>query len=777
MTTTDLTFSVVVNTTDRAGPLHTLLRALEHQSYLHFEVVVVVGPTQDNTLEVLSEYEGRLRVLHCPKANLGQSRNIGLRAARGEIVAFIDDDAVPSYRWLEQLARLFRNPALDATGGVVHAIHPQYPITQHRIGIISSLAEQVDVRASWLEHMVPPGSGRQWVARMMGTNMAFRRAALLEVGGFDEFFEWVYDDSDVALRLAQAGKNIHPVMETAVYHIPASSRRRVVFSFNLKWWIQTKSAIYMSMKSGPIAGDLPRSIALRSWQIFHNHWNWSRHLLREGLLTFPRFLIMRGGELVSAANGAIHGLFLPRSLLNPSARPARAGERSEIQRYQNATSARQPVVDPVDGSRASISLPDPPLRVCLLTSTYPPAHYEGVGRHTHLMAQGLFALGHAVHVITRGQEDRISFYDGAYVHQTTYHLDRYHRYQRFPWLYHALNNSHAVHEKIRHMVFNDGVQIVDTPLWQMNGLVTAVSGMVPVVVRLQTAVRQIAAIQQDRDENVRMIEEMERALLRQAAHLIPNSRSTVETVGRLYGMGLDDARYTVIPHGIVPVPEEEIRPVDPTRDVNAYRVLYVGRLEKRKGILDLFEAIPLVLERVPNIEFVVAGGDNSVHDGFQRQNNMDYPTFFAKRYPRLVSRVRFVGRVSEEVLQGLYQSCDLFVAPSLYESFGLIYLEAMNYAKPVVGCRSGGVPEVIDHGVTGLLAEPGASASLAEAMVSLLQSPVRLHEMGLAGRQRLLERFTYLQMARRFAQVYRRVIQAFNDATGTDIKERDRSML
>jgi glycosyltransferase involved in cell wall biosynthesis len=108
------------------------------------------------------------------------------------------------------------------------------------------------------------------------------------------------------------------------------------------------------------------------------------------------------------------------------------------------------------------------------------------------------------------------------------------------------------------------------------------------------------------------------------------------------------------------------------------------------------------------------------------------------------------------------------VAPSIYESFGLIYLEAMNYAKPVIGCRSGGVPEVIDHGQTGLLVEPQDPAALAEAIVSLLQRPGRLHEMGIAARKRLLEEFTYVQMARRFAQAYRKAIRSFQNARRAD---------
>ena len=98
------------------------------------------------------------------------------------------------------------------------------------------------------------------------------------------------------------------------------------------------------------------------------------------------------------------------------------------------------------------------------------------------------------------------------------------------------------------------------------------------------------------------------------------------------------------------------------------------------------------------------------------------------------------------------------MAPSLYESFGLIYLEAMNYAKPVIGCRAGGIPEVIDDGVSGLLVDPEAPEQLAAAILRLVASPTLLHEYGLAGRQRLLAHFTHVAMAQQFAALYRRVL-------------------
>jgi glycogen(starch) synthase len=75
--------------------------------------------------------------------------------------------------------------------------------------------------------------------------------------------------------------------------------------------------------------------------------------------------------------------------------------------------------------------------------------------------------------------------------------------------------------------------------------------------------------------------------------------------------------------------------------------------------------------------------------------------------------VIFAGEVADSELEAQLERCEVFVAPSRYESFGLVFLEAMMFGKAVVGCRAGGMMEVIDEGVTGLLAEPGDSNSLA----------------------------------------------------------------
>ena len=413
-----------------------------------------------------------------------------------------------------------------------------------------------------------------------------------------------------------------------------------------------------------------------------------------------------------------------------------------------------------------------PLRICLLSQAYPPDKFDGVGRSTQLLARGLAELGHEVHVITRGQVEQTIASEGTQVHKIVLRLNRYTRYRHLAATHSTLNYSHTVYDKVRQLQRRHGIQLVDSPLWQVEGLVTERSGLLPVVVRPVTAIRQIAELQNNRDPDRLMLGDLEQALLERASFLAANSQATVKALTNVYQIPLS-VPHEVLPYGIAPVPDAEVRLYDCARPDPAspdpgaagpghrpLDILFLGRLEKRKGIVDLLAAIPKVVAAAPYVRFTIAGADNSLYDGFQARTGQTYPAWFAHHHPDMAPYVQFLGGVSDEQLNRLYQSCDLFVAPSLYESFGLIYLEAMNYGKAVVGCRAGGIPEVVDDGVTGILVEPEAPQALAEAILRLVRSPELLHTMGAAGRRRLLDRFTYLHMARSFAAAYVTVLQA-----------------
>jgi glycosyltransferase involved in cell wall biosynthesis/GT2 family glycosyltransferase len=765
--------SVIINTVDRAGPLRTLLRSLEHQSYNNFEVIVVVGPTEDNTRDVLSEYEGRIRILDCPTANLSRSRNIGLLASQGDIVAFVDDDAVPCYHWLEQYGRIIEDCGKDITGGAVWAAHPQFSVLQFRLGIYSALAEQEDVRSSWIEQIVPNGYGTRWIVRAPGGNLAARRESLLDIRGFDEFYEFVAEETDLALRIANSGGSVHPVREAPIYHFPATGRNRVAFTNKGRWWLRSRSRVYLGIKHGLSAGEPMRSVIFRNLRSALAHFPWYLSLLFHREFSLFDFLSMSGHEVVGAFNALSHGLFYPRQLI-PSTDVEQAKKVSEpILKFKNQDSSKQPSVDPVSGYRPQITMPDQPLRLCLLSNTYPPEKFGGIARLTHLMAQGLFERGHTVHVITRGEREQVTYYDGAYVHQIPNSLTRYERYRHQLNLYGTLNYSHNVYDKVRQLILNDGIQIADSPLWQYEGLVTMQSGLLPVVIRLVTGLRQVTDIHSKHVNEFAIMGDLEQTFIEKADYLLPNTRATLNAIQKVYDIQSAESRCEIVPYGIIPAPDDQVRPFNPDLEHHPLTVLFVGRLEKRKGIMDLFEAIPQVLKQHPDVQFIIAGADNSEHDGFRMQSGMDYPTYFSNHFKDYLSNVKFMGMVSDEVLQNLYQSCDLFVAPSLYESFGLIYLEAMNFAKPVIGCNAGGIPEVIDHGETGIVVEPHAPKELAEAIISLLNSPDKLLEMGLAGRAQILDRFSYLRMAKDFEKIYRQVIHTYNSQFSKEVESQD----
>jgi glycogen(starch) synthase len=173
------------------------------------------------------------------------------------------------------------------------------------------------------------------------------------------------------------------------------------------------------------------------------------------------------------------------------------------------------------------------------------------------------------------------------------------------------------------------------------------------------------------------------------------------------------------------------------------RLLFVGRLEGRKGIDVLVRVLPQLLANYPHLHADIIGKDTIPGPSGETYR----ATFEAAVDASVRDRARFYGEVSEEVLRGLYQACDIFVAPSRYESFGLILVEAMMFAKPVVSCHTGGIVEVARENVTALLASPGDEASLKSCLVELIEDPALRLRLGTAGRRRYEENFTPAVMA------------------------------
>ena len=169
--------------------------------------------------------------------------------------------------------------------------------------------------------------------------------------------------------------------------------------------------------------------------------------------------------------------------------------------------------------------------------------------------------------------------------------------------------------------------------------------------------------------------------------------------------------------------------------------------DKDKGIDQVIMALPAVIAACGRVVYTVIG------DGEDRARLEALAESVGVRQV-----VRFLGAVPDEELHAQLSACDVFVLPSRKEGFGIVFLEAMAYGKPVVGGAHGGTPEVIRDGETGLLVRHGDVPGLAAALIRLLSDPHERRRMGEAGRQLVKQRFLYPSLEHRVHEALRELV-------------------
>lgn len=215
--------SVVVVSKGRPAALVRCLRALTQQSHDPFEIVVVADKPGRQAMTTRPEIDRRIKVVKFDEPNISVARNLGIAEAAGEIVAFIDDDAVAEPLWLEHLTGPFSDDRVSATTGYV--IGRNGISFQHRL---SDVGPEGDSRAVPFQGTAPqivnPSAMR--AIKTQGTNMAFRRDVLLRLHGFDPELRFYLDDADLDIRLARSGGKVAIVPLAQVHHGFAESVRR-----------------------------------------------------------------------------------------------------------------------------------------------------------------------------------------------------------------------------------------------------------------------------------------------------------------------------------------------------------------------------------------------------------------------------------------------------------------------------------------------------------------------------------------------------------------------
>ena len=215
--------------------------------------------------------------------------------------------------------------------------------------------------------------------------------------------------------------------------------------------------------------------------------------------------------------------------------------------------------------------------------------------------------------------------------------------------------------------------------------------------------------------------------------------------------------YWTTPHGLLGTrriihngqdPAKQAKPL--ARDQSRPLIVAVGALQRRKGHDVLLRSIPTVLTHIPNLECWIVGKDWT--DGAWEETLKKMTTDLG-----LQNVVSFLGQ-SDDVA-ALMATADCVVIPSRSESFGMVALEAMAQARPVVAASTGGLRDIVLEGETGLLVPVGDADAFADAIVRVLADPLFSRRLGAAGGRRVSE-FSGEKMARNFGSLYSSILRA-----------------
>jgi len=387
------------------------------------------------------------------------------------------------------------------------------------------------------------------------------------------------------------------------------------------------------------------------------------------------------------------------------------------------------------------------MNVCMLSPEYPPYVVGGLGAHVAHLAPALAEKGVHVHVVT----PRLN---GGQAEETAGNLQ-----------VSRLNGGGLPEDFLeRTTVIND----------YLYGRAAAIVGTQPGpwLLHAHDWLAGEAAIRLERDYNLpllatihateygrnqgihtelqRQVHQQEYQLTAAAGAVIACSHFMANQIAGVFGVPA--SKLEVIANGVdvahlldTAYDRESFRRAYAQEDENI--VLHVGRLVAEKGIYVTLDAMPLLLEVMPNVKLIVVGSGPALQDA--RSKALGQPWS---------NKVIFTGFVTDEVRNRLYQVADVAIFPSIYEPFGIVALEAMAVGLPVVASNAGGLAEVVDREETGVVVEAGSPDALAWGIAHVLAQSALSQCRAERAYAKATTEFTWDRIATQTRRVYERLL-------------------
>lgn len=374
------------------------------------------------------------------------------------------------------------------------------------------------------------------------------------------------------------------------------------------------------------------------------------------------------------------------------------------------------------------------LRICIVSQEFPPETGRGgIATQSALKARGLAARGHDITVLSMTHDDDPRTYDyhGATVHRMLFPPLPV---PSFDVSSHWLTYSAGVAAWLNALGQEQHFDIIHFPEYAGEGFIwltdTFEHTKMKYVVQMHGPLAMIAEYTGWPAGTAYEIGTfMERMSVNCCHLLMASSHNTAEYCARHYGINASEV--AVIHSG---VDTERFKPIPRPDGPGSPRILFIGKIVHAKGAETLVHAVLRLRERFPNIVLRAIGRED---EKLATNLRLDIADAGAQ------SNFEFMGQVPHSELHEHLAWCDIFAGPSVFEPGpGNVYLEAMSCGRPVIACNSGGTPEVVVDGQTGLLIPPADIEGLSEAITTLANDPALCAKLGKIGRKRVCDSFS-----------------------------------
>lgn len=394
------------------------------------------------------------------------------------------------------------------------------------------------------------------------------------------------------------------------------------------------------------------------------------------------------------------------------------------------------------------------MHIVYVSWEYPPQFGGGIGTFVQAIARTLIARGHCITVLTitdnkypsRDRQDGVSVVRVPFLSASGP--------DPIASLRHWQNRSDALSSLLRKMIRNDDVDVIEFGDYRGEGV--TFMGTVPpeqrpvCVLRLHTPVAVLHRYNPSRPR-YQVLEEYEHQAVRMADQLVSPSMALAREMQQLVpGIG----EIELLPYPADPTfLDYDIDATPPSTD----EVLYVGRLEERKGVQTLIDAAVPFLDECPDATLCMIGGDTLLDSA-----NPSVKRVLVDKIPRrLRDRIEMPGPIPRERLIERYLRARFCVFPSHFENFPNTCLEAMSLGRCVIGTTNSGMAEMIRDGVSGVIVESANVQQLGDAMTRLFKAPQDERDrMGLAARQRMVDAYLPDRIAQQIEDQYRKYMTA-----------------